>query len=289
MVGMSFFIQPSGIIHADKQNIIADFDTPYSRNWIFQYQEASSSRTVQILTNSIYGLQSGMYVDNPHELVFSYLKMFDIAFKVHPEFKNNLLIGGSSYSYPKFLLNTYKDKTIDVVEIDPDITQAAKKYFALRPDPRLAIIHQDGRIFLNHNNKKYDAIFIDAFSSYDSIPFQLTTQEAVVHVAQSLNDKGLVTVNIISGISGEQSGFLASEYATYKSVFSYVYLLRMIAHTNNFTRQNVILVASQTPIDLTQPALHDYRDKYIETPPSDGIILTDNFAPVEKYVSDILF
>lgn len=93
---------------------------------------------------------------------------------------------------------TYPDKNIDIVEIDPIMTQLAKKYFYLPDDTRLTTIHQDARVYLNSSDKKYDAILGDAFGSYFSIPFQLTTLEAVQKKYNMLTDNGVVILNIIS-------------------------------------------------------------------------------------------
>ena len=50
---------------------------------------------------------------------------------------------------PKEFLRKYNDATVDVVEIDPGMTAIARRFFRLRDDPRLNIIHEDGRTFLN--------------------------------------------------------------------------------------------------------------------------------------------
>ena len=65
------------------------------------------------------------------------------------------------------------------MEIDPGLTKLAKQYFNLTDNPRLTIFHEDGRTFLNRCEKKYDAVFMDAYKSMLTIPYQLTTREAV--------------------------------------------------------------------------------------------------------------
>lgn len=47
----------------------------------------------------------------------------------------------------------------------------------------------------------------------------MTTKEALIKVKDSLTDKGLVIVNIISAMDGPQGLFFKSEYLTYKSIF----------------------------------------------------------------------
>jgi spermidine synthase len=62
----------------------------------------------------------------------------------------------------------------------------------LEENPRLTIYHEDGRVFLNKTQEKYDVIFGDAFSSHYSLPYQLTTKEAVQKKYNILNDDGIV-------------------------------------------------------------------------------------------------
>ena len=135
------------------------------------------------------------------------------------------MLGGAGYSFPKDYLTKYPNATLDVVEIDPGVTALAKKYFALEDHPNLTIYHEDARVFLNQNTKKYDAILGDAFSSWYLVPYQLTTEEAIRRQYDSLSLSGAVILNIVSSIEGEMGEFLRAEYKTYKKVFPQVYLL----------------------------------------------------------------
>jgi spermidine synthase len=60
------------------------------------------------------------------------------------------------------------------------------------------IIHGDARAFLNTTNSSYDVIFSDAFGSYYSIPYQLTTKEAIQKKYDILHDDGVVLSNLIT-------------------------------------------------------------------------------------------
>lgn len=92
---------------------------------------------------------------------------------------------------------------MDVVEIDPGITEVAKQYFFLKDDPRLKIFHEDARVYLNNSPTKYDVIFGDAFTSWFSIPYQLTTREAIQKQYDHLTDSGVIILNLISSLDGE--------------------------------------------------------------------------------------
>jgi spermidine synthase len=203
------------------------------------------------------------------------------------------MFGGAGYSYPKDFLIKYPEATIDVVEIDPKVTELAQKYFKLKESPRLTIYHEDARLFLNKTQEKYDVIFGDAFSSYYSLPYQLTTKEAVRKKYDILNDEGIVILNIISSIDGEKGKFLRAEYATYKTLFPQVYLFPVVDSDNGNKVQNIILVALKSNKDQffndDDPSLNDYlQHLWKKTVDADMPILTDDFAPVDYYVSRMI-
>src|SRR5690606_34477778 len=137
-----------------------------------------------------------------------------------PGHRDALMIGGAGFSLPRDHLRKYPDASITVVEIDPAMERLAREHFRLPIDPRLNIVHQDGRIFLNSAEpEQYDAVFIDAFGSLLSVPFHLTTVEAVRGVERILRPGGVAILNMGSAVSGDRAAFLNAELATYRSIF----------------------------------------------------------------------
>ncbi|MDH3492562.1 MAG: fused MFS/spermidine synthase, partial [Acidobacteriota bacterium] len=199
-----------------------------------------------------------------------------------------LLIGGAGYGFPRRFVNIRERATIDVVEIDPAMTTLAKRHFYLRDDPRIRSVHADGRIFLNKAERSiYDAVFVDAFNSLFSVPFHLTTLEAVQKIRRTLKQDGVVLVNIGTALEGEGSRFLDAEAATYQAVFEYVEIYRVDVSKPRDRIQNVILAASSRPL-VSRSAGHrrhgmlDNAEK--ERRPA-ALILTDDLAPVERMIS----
>lgn len=265
-----------------------DVNTAYNHIWIYNFNDSKTDKLVKIMgiNNENHSL---MFLDSD-DLVNEYTKYYHLAKHFNPDFKITLMLGGAGYSYPKDFLLRYPEAMIDVVEIDPKITELAKKYFRLEENPRLTVYHKDGRVFLNKTQKKYDIIFGDAFSSRYSLPYQLTTKEAVQQKYNILNDKGVVILNIISSIEGEKGQFTRAEYATYKSVFPQVYLFPVKEPNNGSTVQNIILVAlksrqnptfSNVDLELNEYLRHLWK-KEIDI---DKPILTDDYAPVDYYMS----
>lgn len=264
-----------------------DIDTPYNRVWIYDYVDRDTNKLTKIMGINNEN-HSSMYLDSD-ELVNEYTKYYDLAKHFKSDFSKTLMFGGAGYSYPKSFLEKYKDATIDVVEIDPKITELAKKYFRLKDDPRLTIYHEDARVFLNRNDKKYDVIFGDAFSSRHSLPYHLTTKETVERKFDILNDDGVVILNIISSLEGKKGEFLRAEYKTYKSVFPQVYLFPVQFPKDGTAVQNIILVALKSSKDYEMKDKDIFLNEYLGhlwvKPINDDMpILTDDFAPVDSYI-----
>jgi len=279
-----------GFTYLSKQSEFIDIDTTYNRIWIYNRIDTKTQRFVKTMGINNEN-HSSMFLDSD-ELVNEYTKYYNLAKHFNPNFKNTLMFGGAGYSYPKNFLANYPDARIDIVEIDPMITELAKKYFKLEENKRLTIYHEDGRVFLNRTKKKYDVIFGDAFSSHYSLPYQLTTKEAVQKKYNILNDNGIVILNIISAIDGEKGKFLRAEYATYKSLFPQVYLFPVTTQNNSKVVQNIILVALKSKIEQgftnTNQELNDYlQHLWKKEIANDMPILTDDFAPVDYYISKL--
>jgi spermidine synthase len=267
-----------------------DIDTEYNRVQIFSTTDTKSGRKIRALAIDPYFIQSKMYLESD-ELASEYARYYHLIRHFKPDFRETLLIGGAGYSFPKDFLRKYAEARIDVVEIDPQMTKIAKKFFRLEENPRLNIFHADGRVFLNQSeSNKYDAVLMDAFGSLFSVPFQLTTLEAVRQIDRVLKDDGVVIFNIGGAIEGASSGFLQSELNTYRQIFPRVYLFKVYPETPNDQQQNLIIVACkaknaamlESPDAEIAALLSHLSDKFPETKID---ILTDDLAPVEYYNS----
>ena len=265
-----------------------DVDTQYSRIWIYDTEvKGDKIRRLKINNSN----SSSMYLEK-QGLVYEYTKYYHLASHFMPKFKKVLFIWWAAYSTPKDFLRVYPQINIDVVEIDPKLTELAKKYFRLENSPRLNIYHEDARIFLNNTKQKYDVIIGDAFKAY-SIPYQLTTQEAIQKNYDILNDNGVVILNIISSVQWDKWQFLRAEYKTYKSIFPQVYVF-LANNTENLDKvQNLILLAiksNKTPEFISSNTeLNWYlQNLYTGSIENNIEILTDDYAPVDYYLNKVI-
>ncbi len=276
-------------VSAIKQEILtADIDTEYNRIWVFNSIDFLTWKPILVLATDPYGTQAAIFTDDTDDLVFDYTKFYRLFSHFMPNPANVLMIGGGAYTYPRDFIKNYPNAKMDVVEIDPGVTEIARKYFGLKDEKNLAIYHQDARIYLNENKKKYDVIFGDAFNSASAIPFHLATKEAVRKEYDALNDGGLVMVNIVSSIEGEKGKFVRAEYATYKEVFPQVFLFAVQNPDDAYKNQNIMLVAlkSEKISEWESPnkEVNKLLSKVWKKPIADDMpVLTDDFAPVEYY------
>jgi spermidine synthase len=174
---------------------------------------------------------------------------------------------------------------VDVVEINPAVVPLAAKYFDLEP-AKLNIIHGDGRHYLNECRRKYDTISLDAFLG-DSSPSHLMTREAFRAMKRVLNPEGTLVINTFADLDRAHDFFAASLSKTLSSVFRSVRI-----HSGR--EGNTMFVASDRA-DLSTVRDFDFASVHAsalwrvqeavngirETDPARGIVLSDNFNPVE--------
>lgn len=273
---------------------LIDLDTDYSRVWIYDTINSTTGKNTKIL-NLGRASHSAIFTEPSEQqsLVFEYTKYYDLGAHFAPDFKDGLIIGGGAYTYPMHYINKFPEANIDVVEIDPKLTELAKKHFNLAENPRLKIYHEDGRTFLNKNTKKYDLVFGDAFRSFYSIPYHLTTVESVQKIHDSLTDDGVAIINVISAIDGDKGKFLRAEYSTFKKVFPQVYLFPTVDINDGEIAQNIMLVALKSDLEPSfkndDANLQFFLDHLYQKPIADDMpILTDDFAPVDQYIMELL-
>jgi len=274
-----------------KETRFIDIDTQYNRVWIHKAKDALTGKGILVMRTG-YLNSSSMFLQSD-ELAVPYTKFYDLAKHFKPDFQKTLMLGGAAYSYPKHYLKKYSDAEIDVVEIDPELTELARKYFRLKENPRLNIFHEDGRIFINRTQDKYDVFMCDVFNSHYSLPYQLTTIETAEKVYNALNDDGVAVINVISSIEGDKGQFLRAEYATYKDIFPQVYLFPVSNPDDGKMLQNVMIVAlksNEIPVfENEDPELNKYlKHLWTEEIEIDVPILTDDYAPVDHYNSKMI-
>lgn len=280
-------------------------DTGYDRYFVTEDIERATGRPVVLLARDRASIESAVYADDGSAYLLDYYKYYDLTLNAaaHGDgLDRTLMIGGGVFSYPRRQLELYPDSSTDVVEIDPKLVTLARERFALAEDSRMRIHIEDARTWLNDGTKRsnrtdapYDVVLIDAFKSANSIPYQLTTKEAMQMAAALLDEDGMLVMNVIAYPHGRGSDFLAAEYRTLKSVFPQVEIFAVHDKDYDDTSQNISLIATKSEkseADLTRTLSElapDLASQRVDPGrlPDHSRILTDDFAPVDQYLLGI--
>ena len=192
--------------------------------------------------------ESATYIDKAHrnDLVFRYAVGFNDVFEINKNLKDCLLLGGAGFSYPKYFISRFPEKTLDVVEIDEVMVNVAFKYFYLDElydeydlyeNERLKIYVMDGLKFLSTMLKSYDVIFNDAYIS-DSPAEGLMSYEAIRLIKERLNPGGIYVANMITAMAGKSAYPLFSILANlsrYLSIRDFANAVMTYPQTKNRT------------------------------------------------------
>ena len=240
--------------------------------------------------------------DDPMFLHYSYEKVFgDLATTMahsDPDL-DTLFIGGGGYTMPKFMEVLFPEANLEVVEIDPEVTEVAFEYLALPPDTNIVTYPEDARTKLQELPKgKYEFIVGDAFNDV-SVPYHLTTLEFNEMVRGLLSDEGVYAINVVDRMHSGR--FLRSVVHTLQSVFPHVYVMRDDSRWDNDDRYTFIVAASMKPItavEVTSANLRAGRGSPVTRfMPKDAfaawivderkVVLTDDFVPVDGMLAPL--
>jgi len=210
-----------------------------------------------------------------------------------------LVIGGGGYVFPRYIERLWPGSNIDVVEIDPGVTEAAMQAFGLERDTSIQTYTMDARNYVNQLLEReqqtlYDFIYEDALNDY-SIPYQLTTKEFNDKIARLLTGRGVYMIELIdiydSGL------FVGAFVNTLKQTFAHVYVVAekqphsarntfvVLAAGREINLENLKSEKSARNLDLW--ILDDSEIERLRTK-ARGIVLTDNYAPVENLLAPVV-
>jgi len=266
---------------------IAEVSSAYNRIVITEGGAGDGTRAVW---TSPFGMQCQMYVDGNGRADESRLsnrveKAHDVLITaLFPEGpRRALFLGGCVGAFPRYLARKYPDMDVDMVEIDPAMTEVARDYFGFDAAsfPTLTVTYEDARTFVNRDHASYDLVYIDAFGSSGRVPFQLVTEEMFGRLAKHAKDDGLLVMNTHGSYEGPGSVYPAIFVKTARSAFRNVALYQFTGKP--FASQNLVIVASngrELPDELADPRYPELALIRVGTP-DNVIVLTDNYAPVE--------
>ena len=244
-------------------------------------------------------------LNDPFYLEYEYIQIYEEVVrwqsKKRKSFKT-LFIGGGGYTFPRFIEAKYPKATIEVVEIDPEVSKVVHQYLGISENTKIRSYNEDGRWFVMNKKEKgtYDFIFGDAFNDL-SIPYHLTTKEFALQLKALLKPDGLLLANVIDSFKAGQ--FMPSYIRTLEEVFGKgnVHLITLTSDFDHMGISTYVVVASTQKLDMEdfirtlkgkgrkemtshvmpQDRLRQYLgERY-------SVILTDNYVPVDNLIAPI--
>jgi spermidine synthase len=236
------------------------------------------------------------YVDlaDPTYLQYEYVRAIAAVTSVSApddEPLSALHIGGGGLTLPRWLAATRPGTRSLVLEVDPGVVAIDREQLGLEVSEQLQVRVADGRVGLAEESPgSRDLVVGDAFGGL-SVPWQLTTREALGLIDRALTDDGVYAVNLIDYPPLE---FARAELATIREVFPHVALLARAPALAGEDGGNLIALASRAPLPVAQisavlpefalvwqVAEGERLDAFI----GDAGVLTDDYAPVDQLLT----
>jgi spermidine synthase len=236
------------------------------------------------------------YVDleDPTYLDFAYVQtmasVIDTAFPPG-EPVSAYHLGGGGLTLPRYLDEVRPGTRSRVSEIDAGVVRADLELLGRGLGDGVDVRVEDGRLALEDlETGSFDLVVGDAFGGV-SVPWHLTTVEAVGGIRRVLDDDGVYVANLIDR---GPLAFARAAVATTAEVFDHVVLFAEPDVLAGEDGGNLVVVASATPIDV--PALIErVNDRGTGWDPLTGAdlnawvgeapVLTDDYAPVDQLLT----
>jgi hypothetical protein len=202
-------------------------------------------------------------------------------------------IGGGGLTVPRYLERTRPGTTSAVSEIDPGVVEIDIERLGLRTQNGIEVRVEDARLGLGRlAADSQDLVVGDAFGGV-SVPWHLTTAEAVRQIQRALTPEGLYVVNLLDY---GPLAFARAEVATLVDTFEHV-ALATEADTLTGGPQaggNIVVLAADVPLDVPAVAAGlvergtDWRvlsGAELAEWTAGAPVLTDDYAPVDQLLT----
>jgi spermidine synthase len=191
-------------------------------NRIYVYEEGSV-RTLRLGEGPHARKQSSIDTRDlsRHLLEYTQLAFAGLLLSGNP--RKLLIIGLGGGVIPREMHGYFPEARIDVVEIDSEVVEVARRFFFFQSDERLHVHVSDGRAFVCRQTAKkprpaYDIVILDAFD-HEYIPPHMATQEFLQQVAAILDPKGVVVANVFT-----KNRLFHNHFQTFRAVYGRCYV-----------------------------------------------------------------
>ena len=224
-------------------------------------------------------------LDDPAHLEFGYTQRFGDVLAAQPPGPLDVLhLGLGGGTLPRHLAAVRPGSSSTVLEVDPQVLELDRETLGLRTGPDLQVLVGDARTGIAAQpTGGYDVVVGDAFGSL-AVPWHLTTAEMVDQVRRVLRPGGTYVLNVIDN---PPLDFARAEAATLRAAFAEVAVLAPAAVLAGEGGGNLVLVASDAPLPLTELAQQGPVAGLEQTAAfaGDAPVLTDDDAPVDQLLT----
>ncbi len=291
---LAWILLPSGIKPPQVGTLVYEKESAY--NYIQVVQDGT--KTELILNegeaiHSIYDTQS-LLTGGPWDYMVI-ADSFRPAQATEPEPKSVAILGLAGGTAARQYTAAFGQQVqVTGVEIDPAILDVAHRYFHL-DSPNVHPVVADARYWLDTQAGKYDVMALDAYQQ-PYIPFHLTTREFFTSVRDHLNPGGAVVVNV--GRTTTDYRLVDAIASTMAAVYPSVFLVDVPDFTNTMVygstepttiddiKHNLGLVNEPLAKAIATSAVGDGG---LRVSPYHGQVFTDDLAPVERLIDEIIF
>ena len=205
------------------------------------WENENSGVTVQVLEKEgrrelRFGnhiMQSVFSTVNPDHLVLPYTRFMLLGLLFCPEPKSVLHIGLGGGSIVRWMYREFPTIQQTIIEINPAVIEAARRFFEFPLDKRLCVMQADATQIITKLKLKYDLIFLDAYGEYGP-PEEVTRTDFLQNLSNCLNTGGWLVGNLWT-----ITGNFMERREQWKSTFTQLFQAR----ANQ--KGNIILFASK--------------------------------------------
>jgi SAM-dependent methyltransferase len=172
--------------------------TTYFRrtNMLVDKREGSCCLSTDGMKGYVYGCRwvgkDGAITFNPYMH-----QMVNQTVAVLPSAKRAVVLGLGLGGIPQILVNSWKHLTVDVVEVNKYVVDAAKEAFCFPDEKRIQVILEDVfKWIASAQESTYDVVYIDIFDG-KVMPLKAKKKKFFQEVARILKPSGLTTSNVL--------------------------------------------------------------------------------------------
>ncbi|QDV91120.1 TPR repeat-containing protein YrrB [Phycisphaerae bacterium RAS2] len=289
------------------EGVLFDADSEYSHVRV-QVDADHPTRRRMILDKLCHSVMDSK---NPHALQYGYERVYaavaDCVTKPGQPIRV-LILGGGGYTHPRHILHMRPGSYVEVVEIDPVVTRAARETFGLAPQQGLEIVHLDARQHLTDLVRRraageaiplFDFVYLDAINDF-SVPFHLMTQECHQLIAELMSDSAVYMINMVDIYA--EGRLLGSSIRTLRRTFPFVegfFASFEGDRLHHFDRYTFVLAASRRDMQLDRlkdsPTSRAIAKQQLTPAQFDTLlarcnplVLVDDHAPMEFLLMNVV-